>query len=157
MKLAERHARHREVGHTLWEVLLALALLGAIAGLVAPSIRFVRQADDEVIRATRDLTAVLERARLTALERGTSIDLRLDPSGGRAWLVAIDGDSTQLLTVVSFARLSRAAVSGGGPRPRYLFTPGRGGTGPTLTIRGSSTTRTVGIDPWSGGIRVSSR
>ena len=90
MKLAERHARHREVGHTLWEVLLALALLGAIAGLVAPSIRFVRQADDEVIRATRDLTAVLERARLTALERGTSIDLRLDPSGGRAWLCTID-------------------------------------------------------------------
>ena len=150
-----RGARYE--GHTLWEVLLVLALLGAIAGLVAPSIRFVRPSEDDALRATRDLAAVLERARLTALERGTTIDVRLDPAGGRAWLIAIDGDTLQLVTVVSFDRVSRAEVSGGGLRPRYLFTPGRGGSGPTLTIRGPNGSRTLSVDPWSGGTRVASR
>jgi len=157
MRAARRQERRHDVGHTLWEVLLVLALLGAVVALVAPSIRFVRPADDEVVRAARDLAAVLERSRLTALERATTIDVRLDPTGGRAWLIAVEGDSLQLLTVASFARVSRAEVRGGGPRPRYLFTPGRGASGPTLTIRGGTETRTLSIDPWSGGGRVSSR
>ena len=144
-------------GHTLWEVLLVLALVGAIAGLVAPSIRFVRPSEDDAVRAARDLTAVLERARLTALERGTTMDVRLDPAGGRAWLIAVEGDTLQLVTVASFDRVTRVDVRGGGPRPRYLFTPGRGGSGPTLTIRGAGGTRTLSIDPWSGGTRVASR
>ena len=157
MKTDSPRSDGHDGGHTLWEVLLVLALLGAIAGLVAPSIRLVRPAEDEVVRATRDLVAVLERARLTALERGTTIDVRLDPAGGRAWLIAIEGDTLQLLTVASFDRVSRVEVSGGGPRPRYLFTPGRGGSGPTLTIRGTGGTRTLDVDPWSGGTRVASR
>lgn len=157
MKTTEPRSRAHHGGHTLWEVLLVLALLGAIAALVAPSIRLVRPPEDDVVRATRDLAAVLERARLTALERATTIDVRLDPAGGRAWLIAVGGDTLQLLTVASFDRVSRAEVSGGGPRPRYLFVPGRGGSGPTLTIRGTNVTRTLSVDPWTGGTRVAPR
>ena len=157
MKTAGPRSGRLHDGHTLWEVLLVLALLGAIAGLVAPSIRFVRPAEDDAVRATRDLAAVLERARLTSLERGTTIDVRLDPAGGRAWIIAIEGDTLHLMTVASFDRVSRAEVSGGGPRPRYLFTPGRSASGPTLTIRGANGARTLSVDPWSGGTRVASR
>ena len=65
----------RSSGYTLIEVMVVLVLLTLGALLVAPALR---QRDDPA-----QLAALVGQARITALRRGESLALRLEPSG--AW------------------------------------------------------------------------
>jgi prepilin-type N-terminal cleavage/methylation domain-containing protein len=143
-------------GHTLWEVLLVLALIGVVATIAAPALGFVGRPDDALTETTRDVVVVLNRVRLTALERGTAIELRLDPTNGRVWLFAVDTDS---LRVIGATTLPRASTVGGGARSRvrFRFTPAGAAFGDTLVLRGSGVTRRISVDPWTGGAYVATR
>ena len=152
-----RRRRHQRPAHSLWEVLLVLALLGALAGLAAPSLRLVTQPEVGLDAATRPLVALLERARLTALERGTTVDVRLDPASGRAWIFAVDADSLRLTAVSSFTRMSTVAVASDGVRPRFVFAATGTATGTAIVVRGVEGVRRIGVDPWTGGVYVASR
>lgn len=143
--------------HTLWEVLVVLTLLGAIATLVVPSLNFRRSRVDDVAETTRDLVLLLERGRSIALERGTVVDLRLDPVAGKAWIFALDHDTLRLVEATAFTRVSAVEIRGNGPRPRYLYTPTGSVSGDPITVRGLSGSRQLTVDPWSGGVHVASR
>jgi Tfp pilus assembly protein FimT len=143
--------------HTLWEVLLVLTLLGAVAGLVAPAARLVRSETNGVTSTVRDLVSLLERARLTALERGTTVELRLDPSSGRAWIFAFDADTLRLLETMTVRRVSAVDVLAAGARARFSFTPAGEVFGEPLVIRGLGGAQRIAVDPWTGGVRVVSR
>lgn len=150
-----RHCGSARAAHTLWEVLLVLSLLGALAALAAPAVRDVRRPAGPVDETTRDLVALLERARLTAVERGLLVDVRLDPASGRAWVFDSDGDTLHLLAISSFTRVSAVDLLGDEPRSRYVFTPTGAGFGTPLVLRGIGGARRITLDPWTGGIRVS--
>jgi len=149
-------ARH-EQGHTLWEMLLVLTLLGLVAALVAPASRFVRPRADDVGLTTHDIVALLDRARLTALERGVTVELHLDPASGRAWIFARDVDSLRLVGNAAIARVSAVDVLAASPRARFVFTAAGGAFGEPITVRGVGGARRISIDTWTGGAHVSRR
>ena len=143
--------------HTLWELLVVLTLLGAIAALVVPSLSANRSRGDNVVGTTRDLVALLDRGRSIALERGTTVDLRLDPARGRAWIFALDQDTLRLVEETAFTRPAAVEIISDAPRPRYLFGPTGSRSGAPIVLRGLGGTRYLTLDAWNGGVHVFSR
>lgn len=143
--------------HTLWEMLIVLAVLGALAGLVAPSLRSTATVDSGVEAAARSLARLLERARLAALERGTTVDVRFDLANGRAWVFAVDGDSMRMLGLTSLIATPGVELKAPDPRPRYVFTPGAASFGTSIEVRGAGGVRRLGVAAWTGEVHVSAR
>ena len=146
-------------GHTLWEMLLALALLGVITAIVAPSIRFVRAVADEseVARTTRELTGALAQARLIALERGTPIDLLLEPATGRVWIVSGPANDRRITVAERLELPAGVTLVGEGPRVRFGFDGAGSASGGVVVVRGIDGEQRVTVDPWSGAPDVQSR
>ena len=156
MTSASRWTESRHA-HTLWELLVVLTLLGAIATLVVPSLSFIQARRDDVTDTTRDLVTLFERSRTIALERGTTVDLRLDPARGRAWIFALDGDTLRLVEETSFTRIAAVEIVGDGARPRYVFAPTGVGSGGAILVRGVGGRRYVTLDSWSGKVYETAR
>ena len=152
-----RARTRRRGGHTLWEVLLVLTLLGAVAALVAPAARAVRPTTADVTATARDVVSLLERARLTALERGITVELRLDPSSGRTWIFTVDGDTLHLLASTTIRRVSAVDILAARPRARFSFSPRGEAFGEPLEIRGLGGLQRITVDPWTGDARVDPR
>lgn len=157
-RYARRRTRRRNgTGHTLWEMLLVLTLLGAVAALVAPAARLVEPASNDVRYTAHDLVSLLERARLTALERGTTVELRLDPSSGRAWIFAAHADTLRLLATETMRRVTAVEILTAGARARFSFSPAGEVFGAPISIRGLGSAQRIIVDPWTGGTHVASR
>ena len=144
-------------GHTLWEVLLVLALLGTLAALVAPTLRATRPPPGDAAGAARDLATVAQRARLTALERGVTVEVRLDPATGRGLVFALAGDSLVPIEMLALPHDVSVDVSARAPRVRYVFAPTGEGWGDSLIVRGQGHARRLSVDPWLGGVHVDGR
>lgn len=149
----------RRPGHTLWEMILVLALLGVAGALAAPALSALRPAarDDDVSRTTRELTALLVRARTTALERGTTVALVLDPTSASYWMVAGTGDDRRLVTSSAVGTAAGVDLVAETPRARFVFTATGTAFGDRLLVRGFGRTRTIAVDLWSGAPHVVAR
>lgn len=149
----DRHARR---GHTLWEVLLVLAVLGAVCALAAPAVRLARGPAGDLADANREIVALIDEARLIALQRGTSVDIRIDPSTGRAWVFVAEGDTLRLTATSTLTHLPALEMLGRPePRLRYLIASDGQTFGGTILLRGPNGTAQLGVDPWMGGVHVS--
>jgi Tfp pilus assembly protein FimT len=96
-------------GHSITELLIALALIGALLGIAAP--RFGALTDHAVVRgASAELATMLSATRRAALLRSTPASLLLDPTRARAVMVA-GGDT-----------LLARAIAGGADRVELLAT-----------------------------------
>src|SRR5690242_15187699 len=141
--------------HTLWEVLLVLTVLGAVFALAAPSLTLVRRQTGDVSEAAREIGSLLEAARLTALQRGTSIEVRADPATGRAWVFATESDTLRLISTLVLSNLSAVEIlDGAEPRLRYAISPDGQTFGRRVVFRGTEGIRQMIVDPWTGGIHV---
>ena len=142
---------HHQGGHTLWEMLLVLALLGAVAAIVAPAVNVrARATADGVPRATAELVSVLAQARSMALERGTAVDVLIDPRSARVWLIGMDRGDRRVLAASTMQLAPGTVLMANEPRVRFTFDPaGTAGGGPVV-ISGVGDSRRVTVDPWSG-------
>lgn len=145
-------------GHTLWEMLLVLALLGVVTAIVAPAIpSLARSSDDDVTRAANDLVTVLAQARLTALQRGTTVDVVLDPESAHLWtFVAIAGER-RIASEGTLELPPGATLVAGDPRVRFTFDAAGTAAGGPVTVRGAGGARSVLVDPWSGAAHADAR
>ena len=120
MKAVGRYGRR--AGTSLLEMLVVLTILGVIAGAVAPAIRrSVTETKAETVR--RQITMLVDRARITAIRRGAATVLTLDPLREKYWMVrnATTGDSIIAggeLGLPDGVRLESPA-----PRPSLRFAP----------------------------------
>jgi type II secretory pathway pseudopilin PulG len=138
-------------GHTLWEMLLVLALLGTVTAIVAPSLGLRAPLREQgVTAATKELMAVLAEARLTALERGTSIDVVIDPATARVWTFSVDRGERRLIATGMLRLAPGAMLEGEAPRVRVTFDAAGTASGGPVIVRGIEGARQVGVDPWSG-------
>lgn len=143
-------------GHTLWEVLLVLAILGIVTALAAPAVRLGPAPSSDLPQARRELVALIEQARLLALQRGTSVDIRVDPSTGQAWVFAAEGDTLRLIATSMLTHLSAVEVlAGAEPRLRYAIAPDGQTFGRNVVLRGLDGLERISPDPWMGGADVS--
>ena len=146
-------------GHTLWEMLLALALLGVIAAIVAPSIGVARAAarESDVARTTRDLVDALTQTRLTALERGTPMELVLEPATGRVWVLSRTVNDQRVSATGQLELPAGASLLADSARVRFSFGAAGTASGGAVVIRGAADERRVTVDPWTGAPNVQSR
>lgn len=153
-----RSMRHRRSGHTLWEMLLVIALLGVVTAIVAPAIpSFARTSDNDVTRAANGIVAVLGQARLTALQRGTTVDVVVDPRSARLWsFVAVAGER-RIASAATLQLPPGATLVADDPRVRFTFDAAGTAAGGPLTVRGTGGARSVFVDPWSGAAHAESR
>jgi len=92
---------------TLVELVVVVALLGVMAGFVAPSFAsFDRRATIQT--ATEVVDGLLRFGRKTAIERATVVGITIDPIGKQFWLEPLDTAALLALpndaTLVSRAR-----------------------------------------------------
>jgi len=156
----ERHppTRHPASGHTLWEMLLALALLAVIAAIVAPAIPSRPRPDgDDVARTADDLVAMLGQARLTALQRGTTVDVVIDPASARIWTFVAVGGDRRIASEGTLPLAPGAMLIATQPRVRFSFDASGTAAGGPVTVRGAGAARSVSVDPWSGAAHADSR
>lgn len=119
-------------GHSILELLIALALIGALLGVGAPSVRAL--ADHAVVRgASAELAAVLSAARRAALLRSATASLFLDTA--RASVVMVAGPDTLLARAIA---REPGGVRLAATRDTIRFGPGGrglGATNATLIVR----------------------
>jgi len=143
-------------GHTLWEMLLVLAVLGAVCGLAAPAVRAAKPQAGAASQVAREIVALIDNARLTALQCGTAVEVRVDPSSGQAWVFAAEGDTMRLVWTPRLERLSAVEIlADGEPRLRYAITPDGQTFGRPVVLHGADGTRQIIVDPWTRGASVS--
>ena len=161
MRRAVSHRMRHDLpsGHTLWEMLLALALLGVITAIVAPSIGFVRARADEsdIARTTRELTGALTQTRLIALERGTPMELVLEPATGRVWVLSRTANDQRVSATGQLELPAGASLLADSARVRFTFGAAGTASGGAVVIRGATAERRVTVDPWTGAPDVQSR
>ncbi|HEX6536023.1 MAG TPA: GspH/FimT family pseudopilin [Gemmatimonadaceae bacterium] len=129
-------------GHSLIEVLIALALLGALLGFAAP--RLGALSDHAVVRgASTELAAMLSAARHAALLRSAPAALLLDGTRGQAMVVA--GADTVLARAIAS---EPGGVRFAATRDTIRYAPsgrGLGASNTTLIVRRGSAADTLWV------------
>jgi len=147
-------------GHTLVEMVAALAIIGIAASAVAPAWRGARDArDDDAGRAARSVVRLLEGARATAARRGEVVTLAIDATSARAWLTTgdgmpVDAGAVDLGAAGVLATIAPATDAG---RARFVFTPAGMAFGDALVVRDGVRALRVHVDPWTGEAHVEPR
>lgn len=153
---AEREAslRDRGGGFALYELILALAILGLVAGTVFP--RVARPPGPAELRAkAEEVAALLRSDRNSALRGGRPVLSRFDLKSG---LIAsgAGGRSVELPSGMrtQLVQSSREARAGGGG---IRFLPEGGSSGGALLINRGDNTVEVSVNWFTAGVLVSAR
>ena len=147
----------RQRGHTLWEMLLVLAVMATIGAIVAPAVVAPASSNDpDVARAARGLVDLLARARSTAMDHGTSVRVVLDPNTAHVWTFALDRGELRLVGDDRLAPSASVELVATGPRVRFTFDASGAASGEPIVVRGASGTRRIVVDPWSGAAHADS-
>lgn len=143
--------RRSQGGHTLWEMLFVLALLGVITALVAPWLGLRATAREAGTAAAADeIVSLLAQARVTALERGNSVEVVIDPASARVWSFSFDRGERRFITAGTLRLPPGAMLTAAAPRVWFTFDAGGTASGGPIVVRGIEGSRTVVVDPWSG-------
>lgn len=131
----EMNARRHSSGFTITELLVAVAVLGILAALAAPSFRSLTQAQ-QVKAASFELFAALSLARSEAIKRNGNITVTPAAGGWEdGWSMASGG------TAISTHGILRGVVVTGGPASVVYARTGRisGASAPSFQIDNQTT------------------
>jgi prepilin-type N-terminal cleavage/methylation domain-containing protein len=138
---------------TLVEVVVVLALMGILAAVTAPAFVAPR-AESEPLAIATEVRRVLERARSTALARGATVTVTIEPRTAR-YRVDIDtADERELVVDSTIAIAPGAAIAATAPRLRLRIEPTGAVWGDSVVITSNDRAAIVSADRWSGEIRV---
>ena len=147
----------RQRGHTLWEMLLVLAVMATIGAIVAPAVVASASSNGtDVARTAQGLVDLLTHARSTAMDRGTGVRVVLDPNTAHVWTFALDRGELRLVGDDRLAQSASVELVANGPRVRFTFDASGTASGERLMVRGTSGSRRIVVDPWSGAAHVDS-
>jgi Tfp pilus assembly protein FimT len=136
--------------------MVVLAILAMISTVAMPAFTQLAEPND-LERAASEVKRLLERARLTALARGTRATVVIDPAGPRYRLTISRGASPDSAVEAALSIPAGVVIGGSTRRPQVTF-DGQGrsfGDAVVLITEGRATT--VRTDPWTGSIHVSGR
>jgi prepilin-type N-terminal cleavage/methylation domain-containing protein len=137
---------------TLIEVIVVLAIVGILIAGVAPAFLSELPQRDPLISSADSVVAVLSRARRTAVESSTPVEVTFDPTGRRWWVRSSIVDTSGALL------LANGVVFAGGPSsasPVHVrFDPRGPTTAEPLRLSLGRRAVDVAVDPWTGAMRV---
>lgn len=132
---SEMNAKRHSSGFTLTELLVAVAILGILAGLAVPSFRSLTQSQ-QVKTASFELFAALSLARSEAIKRNGNVTVTPVAGGWQAgW------NTTSGATTISTHGVLRGTVVTGGPASVVYARTGRivGATAPSFQVDNETT------------------
>lgn len=143
----------RTRGFTLLEIVVTLFILAAIAATAVPA--FLRDPElSDLDRATERVEALLYLARDSALASASPVALVVDSVSGLVWLTTSEsgGGSEALLTEAgtSLDLPMGIRMETSSARARFLFQASGAAFPDTLALYGSTESRMVTVDPWTG-------
>ena len=143
-------------GFTLVELMVVLAILAMMSTVAIPAFTQLAEPND-LERAATEVRRLLERARLTALARGTRATVVIDPAGPRYRLTISRGASPDS-AVEALLAVPTGVVIGGAARRAQVTFDGQGRSfGDPIVLIAEGRAMTVAADPWTGSIHVSGR
>lgn len=157
--------RRRRAGHTLTEMLVALAILGVSAGAVVPALVSARS-ESGVTRASRALVELLHHTRARAADLGVVVTLVVDPGSGRGWIaegsdapLVQDSMAVSLVAVLADARKAGdvVTIAADRARARWTFTPSGLAFGGPVVVYDATHSVIVGVDRWTGEVHAQPR
>ena len=143
-------------GFTLVELLVVLAILALISTVAIPAFTQLAEPND-LERAATEVKRLLERARLTALERATRATIVIDPEALRYRLTINRGTSPDSTIEAPLSGPSGVVISGPTRRPRVTFDGQGRSFGDSIVLVGEGRAMIVGTDPWTGSVHVTGR
>lgn len=157
--------RRFRTGHTLTEMLVALAILGVSLVAVVPALVSAR-GEDGVTRAARALAELLHHTRARAADLGVIVTLVVDPASGRGWIaegsdapLVEDSMAVSLVAVLADARNAGEVVgiASDRARVRWTFTPSGLAFGGPVVVYDATRSVIVGVDRWTGEVHAHRR
>jgi prepilin-type N-terminal cleavage/methylation domain-containing protein len=133
---------------TLWEIATVLLIVAIVASLTAPA--FVKLGAERDQTSEDVLVKLLRDTRLLAIEHSVEATLIIDPANGhfRVDTTSSFGSGRVIEDTLHFA--ATEGLESSLPRIRYVFRSTGAAFGDSVTLRGTDSTRTLIIDPWSG-------
>jgi Tfp pilus assembly protein FimT len=134
---------------------VAIAILGLVGAVALPAFREGKS--DDVTRAAEQVMALLERARLQALERGTLVRVALDLHTGDYSMRASGGSTaspTSLgrLEIASGVTLARRGGNHADHQVVALFDHAGRARCDVITLEEFALQAEVSCDPWTGSV-----
>ncbi|MGH7517994.1 MAG: GspH/FimT family pseudopilin [Gemmatimonadales bacterium] len=139
----------RRTGYTLAEVVVVLLILGIGAAVVAPAI--VRGPADDLDTGSDEIIRVLETARREAVNRATSVQVRLDMTAARFAIRSVQSDSIELLAEGTLPLPAGVAPERRDAPVEFTFAPtGVATASDSVRLTGQSGSRVIAADRWTG-------
>ncbi len=141
-------ARRPRSGFTLWEMAIVLAVLGVTLLLAAPALgdfgQYKVEGDAEpVLQLLRD-------ARRQAVQSGTTVAVRLDPTSGvfRVDTTGVNGMGQYVAGTIDLG--GSTVFDTDLRRLQFLFQPTGASFSDSVAVRGPGGTVMIQVDPWTG-------
>lgn len=139
--------------HTLWEMLLVLAVIGMMATLAVPVVPAWRAASrglSPTARVAREIDDLLTRARLDALQRGETVQVVFDSSTGHYWIIATSRGIARDVGEGTIDLSPDVVLAAPDARLGIRYAPDGTSSGARIVVRDATGTARVSVDPWSG-------
>jgi prepilin-type N-terminal cleavage/methylation domain-containing protein len=143
-------------GFTLVEVVIVVLILGVIGAVTVPAFRAVA-GRDEVTVVADELALLLRRLRLSALERGATVELVIDPESGRYWSWIHGGAASEPFVAGVIDLPEGIRLEANSPRVGFTFRPAGPPQAGFVGVTGAGSGAVVRVDPWTGDPSVRMR
>jgi Tfp pilus assembly protein FimT len=138
-------------------MIVVVAILGVVLGVSVPAIRDARSTNP-LDETTREASALLDRARRSAVERAAPVTIVIDPITRRYWVRLSAGAAAADTTIVdSLGVIAGVTIDTLPERVVIAFARTGEARGDTLVLRWHDHTATVSADAWTGDAHVATR
>lgn len=140
-------------GFSLTELIVVLALLGVMAGAVAPAVvrTVTRSPGEQVVASIADTIRAVRRE---ALQRGQPASLTVEPKTGRFWIVLERPPRADSLREGKWTLPPGTTLLHHRDRAQMRFAPAGMLRADSLVVRSDESIRIIAVAQWSGAVTV---
>lgn len=140
-------------GFSLVELIVVLALLGVMAGAVAPAVTrtLIRSPGEQLVASIAD---TLRAVRREALRRGQPASLTVEPQTGRFWIALERPPRADSVREGKWTLPPATTLLHHRDRAQMRFAPAGVLRADSLVVRSDASVGIIAVDQWSGAVTL---